>query len=126
MITKSKQNWTVGQTVRVGFMSLVVRAAIATPGDGMPDVYLLSNKAGDKLYSFVPHNGLTSLSLLEAREMLADAQVRADRVAAQAIAKSRHDSKCIAEINDLIFAHTAKFEGHDAEGLAVYSNVVLS
>jgi hypothetical protein len=58
VISNSKQTWDVEQTVKVGFLTLVVKAAIPTPGDGMPDAYILTNKAGDKLYAFVPHNGL--------------------------------------------------------------------
>lgn len=58
-IARSKQDWTVGATVRVGFLSLVVIALVATPGDFKPDAYVLSNAAGTKFYRFVPHNGLT-------------------------------------------------------------------
>ena len=60
MISNSKQNWEVGATVKVGFMSLEVVAAVATPGDYKPDAYVLTNKAHTKFYSFVPHNGLMS------------------------------------------------------------------
>ena len=104
MITNSKQNWMVGSTVKVGFLTLVVRAAIATPGDYAPDAYILSNVAGTQLYKFVPHNGIEKLSLFEARELLADAKVRADRIAREAIAKAQQHLDVIAEINDLIFA----------------------
>ncbi|MGH8219949.1 MAG: hypothetical protein ACREUT_15510 [Steroidobacteraceae bacterium] len=62
MITRSKQCWEVGSEVRVGFLTLTVRAALPTPGDYAPDAYLLSNAAGDKLYRFVPHKGLERLS----------------------------------------------------------------
>ena len=58
MITKSKQTWQVGEMVKVGFMSLRVMAAQATPGDYKPDAYILTNKTADKFYRFVPHNGL--------------------------------------------------------------------
>lgn len=58
MINKTKQDWTVGQSVKVGFLTLVVCAAVATPGDYKPDAYILSNKTADKFYVFVPHNGL--------------------------------------------------------------------
>jgi hypothetical protein len=39
MIRNSKQNWTIGATVKVGFMSLIVKDAIATPGDYAPVAY---------------------------------------------------------------------------------------
>lgn len=58
MITNSKQNWEVGQIVKVGFMTLTVIAKEATPGDYMPDAYMLQSAKGLN-YRFVPHNGLT-------------------------------------------------------------------
>lgn len=59
MITRTKQNWEVGQVVKVGFMSLEVVASEAVK-DFMPDQYLLkSNK--DIYYVFIPHNGLTKI-----------------------------------------------------------------
>jgi len=58
MISNSKQNWTPGATVKVGFLTLRVVRAIATPGDFKPDEYILESLKGDKVYSFVPHNGL--------------------------------------------------------------------
>lgn len=68
MIRKSKQNWTVGETVKVGFMAgLVVQAVELTPGDFLPDAYLL--KRGDQFYRFVPHNGLEKIDADEARRM---------------------------------------------------------
>lgn len=99
MIRNSKQNWTVGATVKVGFMTLRVRAAVATPGDYAPDAYILSNPAGDKLYSFVPHNGLTSITPGEAREMMKTSERYADHVAAVALAKAAR----VAEV-DAVFA----------------------
>lgn len=50
--TKSKQDWSVGQTVKVGFLALVVTGKT---GYG----YTLSNQAGDKNYTFEPYLGLT-------------------------------------------------------------------
>jgi hypothetical protein len=104
MISKSKQDWAVGATVKVGFLSLTVLAAIATPGDFKPDAYVLKNAAGTQLYRFVPHNGLEKLSLIEAREMYATAKVAADRAAAAALAKAQEASREIVQINELIFA----------------------
>lgn len=57
MITNSKQNWQVGQVVKVGFMSLKVTGVRAVV-DGMPDIYSLTSLDGKKQYEFVPHNGL--------------------------------------------------------------------
>ena len=70
MVTNSTQNWQVGATVKVGFLSLVVKAAIATPGDYLPDAYIMSNQAGTQLYKFVPHNGLKRIDVSAAKEML--------------------------------------------------------
>ena len=58
MITKTKQVWAVGEMVKVGFMKLRVMATQATPGDYMPDAYILANASADKFDRFVPHNGL--------------------------------------------------------------------
>lgn len=85
MINNSKQNWTIGQTVKVGFMTLVVRQAIATPGDYAPDVYILSNQANTQLYKFVPHNGCSKITIDEAKEMIADAKCNAEMIAHQAL-----------------------------------------
>lgn len=64
MIRNSNQNWQVGATVKVGFLSLVVLAAVATPGDYMPDAYILTSAKG-VIYGFVPHNGLTKFDSVE-------------------------------------------------------------
>jgi hypothetical protein len=49
--------------VKVGFMTLNVRAALKTPGDYLPDAYILSNLRGDKLYKFVPRNGCQAITI---------------------------------------------------------------
>jgi len=58
MIRNSTQTWEPGETVKVGFLSLRVLAKQATPGDYMPDAYVLTNKDASNFYRFVPHNGL--------------------------------------------------------------------
>lgn len=93
MITNSKQNWEVGQTVKVGFMSLVVAAKIATPGDFAPDAYLLTNHAGTQLYKFVPHNGVEKITPAEAKGLL-EAQDEWTRLHVVAvIQKARDDAR---------------------------------
>ena len=57
MITRTSQNWTPGSIVKIGFMSLMVQAAIETPRNYAPDAYLLSSAKGQN-YLFVPHKGL--------------------------------------------------------------------
>lgn len=57
MITRSKQSWEAGSIVKVGFMSLMVQAAIETPRNYAPDAYLLTSSKGQN-YLFVPHKGL--------------------------------------------------------------------
>jgi hypothetical protein len=103
MISRTKQDWTVGSTVKVGFLSLIVKAAIATAGDYLPDAYILINKAGTQLYKFVPHNGVEKITALEARELIADNMVQAERLAIAALTKASADARAIAEINDIIF-----------------------
>ena len=58
-ISRTRQNWTPGSTVKVGFMSLEVVAIIPTPGDWMPDNYRMRSANG-KRYTFTPHNGLAA------------------------------------------------------------------
>lgn len=65
MIRNSKQDWSVGEVVKVGFLSLTVIAKIPTPGDYMPDAYALANKDGTRFYRFTPHFGLTAVHSLE-------------------------------------------------------------
>jgi hypothetical protein len=65
MIKNSKQVWEVGQTVKVGFLSLVVTAKEPTPGDFAPDAYLLmgvGKNGAIREYRFVPHNGLERIN----------------------------------------------------------------
>lgn len=85
MNRNSKQDWTVGQTVRVGFLSLVVVAGLEAMGDGNPGAYILTN--GTKLYSFVPHNGLSKITDEQAVEMCEESKritaARAARAQAQ-------------------------------------------
>lgn len=58
MIRNTNQNWQVGETVKVGFLSLTVAAVVATPGDFRPDAYALVNKGATRFYRFTPHYGL--------------------------------------------------------------------
>lgn len=60
MITRSKQEWTVGQIVKVGFMKDLEVVSARAEKDGMPDIYTLKNSQG-KLYEFIPHNGIYAL-----------------------------------------------------------------
>jgi len=99
MVKNTKQSWDVGQTVKVGFLQLVVKAAVATPGDYLPDAYILANVSGTQLYKFVPHNGIEKISIDEARALMDQAEIYAARIAAKAIATAAA-SKAI----DAIFA----------------------
>lgn len=64
----ARQDWTPGQTVKVGFMSLQVIEKVATPGNWLPDQYALKSVTGI-FYRFIPHNGLTRCdSLAQALE----------------------------------------------------------
>ena len=58
---KKTQVWAVGEMVKVGFLQLRITAIELTPGDYMPDAYLLTDKTGNKNYRFVPHNGIERL-----------------------------------------------------------------
>jgi len=86
MINRTMQDWAVGKAVRVGFLTLTVVAAIATPGDFRPDAYVLASKTS--FFHFVPHNGLTKIEAYEARELIAEGERIAAQQAAAAIAKA--------------------------------------
>jgi hypothetical protein len=62
-----RQDWTPGNVVRVGFMQLRILGYQAVK-DYLPDIYTLSNLAGDKYYEFVPHNGVIRIEKSEAFE----------------------------------------------------------
>jgi hypothetical protein len=62
----AKQKWEIGQIVKVGFVSgLEVIGKVATPGDYMPDLYVLVQASTKRIYRFVPHNGLTRCATLQ-------------------------------------------------------------
>ena len=103
MITKTRQAWTAGSTVKVGFLNLVVKAAIATPGDYLPDAYILANQAGTQLYKFVPHSGVQKISAVEAQGLLAEQEEAAARATYLAMQKAKRDADAIVAINDLLF-----------------------
>ena len=87
MIKNSKQSWAVGQSVKVGFLSLTVITPIAARGDGLPGAYILTN--GAKFFSFVPHNGLNSITPDEAVEMVEEGKRNAEAVEAKAAAAAQ-------------------------------------
>jgi hypothetical protein len=58
MITRTRQNWSPGSTVKVGFLRLRVLASIATPGNYRPDEYALESLDGRAFYRFTPHHGI--------------------------------------------------------------------
>ena len=60
MITKTKQDWSIGNIVKVGFMVSRVLDVKAVK-DSMPDIYILENPKSGKKYEFIPHNGLSAL-----------------------------------------------------------------
>ncbi len=54
---RSKQSWSIGSIVKVGFLSLRV-LAVRAEKDWLPDIYELESLDGSKKYDFIPHNGL--------------------------------------------------------------------
>jgi len=100
MIRNTKQNWTVGQTVKVGFMSLVVRGAITTPGDSLPDVYFLTNLAGTKCYEFTPHNGCRAVSLEEVQHRVSQFRIALEQNAAAQVAVAIQRATAAAKFNE--------------------------
>lgn len=62
---KAKQDWAIGNIVKVGFLTLKVLEKIATPGNYLPDQFVLQSTDGSKVYRFVPHNGLSRMDSIE-------------------------------------------------------------
>lgn len=60
MITRSKQDWTQGSQVKVGFLTLEVVDRVAGGVGYSQEAYRLWNPANGKKYTFHPHNGLES------------------------------------------------------------------
>jgi hypothetical protein len=60
---RSRQNWTPGQTVKVGFLTLKVLELIPTPGDYKPDKYHLIDLKNGREYEFTPHNGIEKITM---------------------------------------------------------------
>lgn len=58
MINDSKQDWSIGNTVQVGFLKLKI-TSISSIKDGLPDIYYLIDERNGREYEFIPHYGLT-------------------------------------------------------------------
>ncbi len=61
MIKNTKQDWSIGQTVKVGFLSLRV-LSVRAEHDYLPDIYTLESLDKKRTYEFIPHNGLTRVN----------------------------------------------------------------
>lgn len=61
MIKNTKQNWEIGQVVKVGFLSLRI-VSMRAEYDHLPDIYTLESLDSTKQYEFIPHNGLTRIN----------------------------------------------------------------
>jgi len=128
MIKNSKQSWEVGQSVRVGFLSLTVITPLAASGDGLPGKYILTN--GKQLYAFVPHNGLSKISDIEAVEMCEESKRINERAQARAAAEANrviNNASVCAKLRQLA-GTTAEFVGMtdvDGESFAHYRNVQI-
>lgn len=94
------QSWAVGEAVQTGFLTLTVRAIL--PADGGPTRYLLSNAAGTKLYRFSPYTGVRTVTVEEAREMLASSKEQLERKAQREAAKAYAEVQAAAAINNLL------------------------
>ena len=61
MITNTKQDWSIGSLVNVGFLKSLKVISWRAEYDGLPDIYTLESKNGN-LYEFTPHNGLVRIN----------------------------------------------------------------
>lgn len=101
---KAKQDWSIGATVKVGFLVLTVIAKIPTPGDFKPDAYVLASAAKGTFYEFVPHNGLTKITAEEARAQVAEGRRLADQQAMASIAKASASAQHAPIVTQLLQA----------------------
>lgn len=62
MNKKSKQNWAVGNEVRVGFLTLIVEGVETHTNCYGQVIYRLANKDSTKKYTFSPYYGLDRIS----------------------------------------------------------------
>jgi hypothetical protein len=65
---KTKQNYEIGQTVKVGFMNLIVRANVLVRNsyaNGAKKAYILSNKDNTTYYLNSPYEGCSRLEKYE-------------------------------------------------------------
>jgi hypothetical protein len=63
MISNASQNWIVGHKFRVGFLPLKVRVALtASQATRNRMLTSLMNLQGNRLYKFVSHNGLQTIT----------------------------------------------------------------
>jgi hypothetical protein len=128
MIKNSKQSWEVGQSVRVGFLSLTVITPLVASGDGLPGKYILTN--GKQLYAFVPHNGISKISDIEAVEMCEESKRITELAQARAAAEAKRvisNAAVCAKLRQLA-GSTAEFVGMSdvgGEQFATYRNVPL-
>jgi hypothetical protein len=60
MVKSTKQNWNVGQVVKVGFVNNLTVIETRSIVDHLPDMYLLRRDTG-VWYRFIPHNGIEKL-----------------------------------------------------------------
>ncbi len=84
-------HWEVNEVVKVGFLALVTRRKMV---DGS---WLLTNLSGDKIYHFMPYQGVSSVSDVEAEQLINDDDYRSARKADLATA---HVAK-VARIDSL-------------------------
>ncbi len=61
MIKNTKQNWQIGEVVKVGFMKNLEVMSMVAIKDSLPDIYLLKSLDSGSFYEFIPHNGLTKV-----------------------------------------------------------------
>lgn len=96
MVHNGKQDWSVGQSVRVGFLNLTVIAGLEATGDGLPGAYILTN--GTQIYAFVAHNGVRKISDEEAVAMCEESKritaARAARAQAQVARVAQNAAVC--------------------------------
>jgi hypothetical protein len=62
-----EQQFNINETVKVGFLSLIVKSKVKTK---IEHGYILVNLKGTKLYFFTPYGGVKSISVDDAKELI--------------------------------------------------------
>ena len=98
--TTPKQDFSVNSVVRIGFLSLRVKASIVTPNNG-PTVYFLANLDETKFFQFQPYVGLESITVDQAIERVTEYRKALEAAAAARTTKAAQQAQARAKFAEV-------------------------